>query len=216
MRRRGAAIARRLSRAFLSRDSAQVAPDLVGALIVTGAGTAAEVRARIVEVEAYRGGDDPASHAFRGSTPRAAIMFGAPGHLYVYLSYGIHHCANVVCAPVGIASAVLLRAAVVEQGEGTVRSRRGRLPARARLLSGPGNLCKGLGLAIADNGADLCNSGPIHLEAAAADVPLQVGPRVGIHRAVDLPLRFWWADHPAVSAPRSLRSHKGTGAEAGP
>jgi DNA-3-methyladenine glycosylase len=185
-------------------------------VIVTGAGTAAEVRARLVEVEAYRGSDDPASHAFRGPTPRASIMFGEPGHLYVYFSYGMHHCANVVCAPAGTASAVLLRAAVVEHGEGTVRSRRGHLLPRARLLSGPGNLCKGLGLAVADNGADLCGAGPIHLEAQAAGVPLQAGPRVGIRRAVDLPLRFWWAGHPAVSAPRSLRSHKGTGAEAGP
>jgi DNA-3-methyladenine glycosylase len=184
--------------------------------MVTGAGTAAEVRARIVEVEAYRGSDDPASHAFRGPTPRASIMFGEAGHLYVYLSYGMHHCANVVCAPAGTASAVLLRAAVVEHGEDTVRARRGRLPPRARLLSGPGNLCKGLGLAVADNGADLCSAGPIHLEARSAGVPLQSGPRVGIRRAVDLPLRFWWAGHPAVSAPRLPRSHKGTGAEAGP
>lgn len=188
----------------------------MGALIVTGAGTAAEVRARIVEVEAYRGSDDPASHAFRGPTPRASIMFGDAGHLYVYLSYGMHHCANVVCAPAGTASAVLLRAAVVEHGEDTVRARRGDLPARARLLSGPGNLCKGLGLAVADNGADLCRAGPIHLEARATAVPLQTGPRVGIRRAVDLPLRFWWAGHPAVSGSRSPRSRKGTGTEAGP
>jgi DNA-3-methyladenine glycosylase len=193
-----------------------VAPDLVGALIVTGAGTAAEVRARIVEVEAYRGSDDPASHAFRGPTPRASIMFGQPGHLYVYLSYGMHHCANVVCAPAGTAAAVLLRAAVVEHGDDTVRARRGDLAPHHRLLSGPGNLCKGLGLAVADNGADLCSTGPIHLEAGAAGAPLQSGPRVGIRRATDLPLRFWWAAHPAVSATRSLSSHKGTGAEAGP
>jgi DNA-3-methyladenine glycosylase len=177
----------------------------VGALIVTGAGTAAEVGARIVEVEAYRGSDDPASHAFRGPTPRASIMFGEAGHLYVYFTYGMHHCANVVCAPAGTASAVLLRAAVVEQGEETVRARRGDLPARARLLSGPGNLCKGLGLTVADNGADLCRAGPIHLEARASGVPLQTGPRVGIRRAVDLPLRFWWAGHAAVSGPRSAR-----------
>ena len=188
----------------------------MGALIVIGAGMAAEVRARIVEVEAYRGSDDPASHAFRGPTPRATIMFGEAGHLYVYLSYGVHHCANVVCAPAGIASAVLLRAAVVEHGEDTVRARRGDVPSRARLLSGPGNLCRGLGLAVADNGADLCTDGPIHLEARAAAVPVQSGPRVGISRAVDLPLRFWWAGHPAVSAARPVGQHKGTGTEAGP
>lgn len=193
-----------------------MAPDLVGAVIVTGAGTDAEVCARIVEVEAYRGSDDPASHAFRGPTPRASIMFGEPGRLYVYLSYGMHHCANVVCAPVGTASAVLLRSAIVERGEETVRSRRGHAPARARLLSGPGNLCRGLGLDSADNGADLCAAGRIHLEAAKARVTVMVGPRVGIRRAVDLPLRFWWAGHPAVSSARPGRNKKGTGAEAGP
>lgn len=143
-------------------------------------------------------------------------MFGAPGHLYVYFSYGMHHCANVVCAPVGTASAVLLRSAVIERGEETVRSRRGHSPAFARLLSGPGNLCRGLGLAAADNGTDLCSAGRIHLEAASPGVPLLVGPRIGIRRAVDLPLRFWWAGHPAVSAPRLRGTNKGTGAEAGP
>lgn len=193
-----------------------MAPDLVGAVIVTGAGTDAEVRARIVEVEAYRGSDDPASHAFRGPTPRASIMFGEPGHLYIYFSYGMHHCANVVCAPVGTASAVLLRSAIVERGEETVRSRRGQAPTLAGLLSGPGNLCRGLGLNVADYGADLCAAGRIHLEAATARVPVMVGPRVGIRRAVDMPLRFWWAGHPAVSSSRPGRNKKGTGAEAGP
>ncbi len=192
----------------LSRDAAEVAPELVGAVIVTGAGTGAEVRARIVEVEAYGGTDDPASHAFRGPTPRAAIMFAQPGHLYVYLSYGMHHCANVVCAPVGTASAVLLRSAIVEQGEETVRSRRGQAPARARLLSGPGNLCKGLGIGAADKGVDLCAAGRVHLEVGARGVLLQVGPRIGIRRAVDLPLRFWWAGHPAVSTPRHQHAKK--------
>ena len=205
-----------MSRAFLARDAADVAPDLVGAVIVTDAGTSSEVRARIVEVEAYRGVDDPASHAFRGPTPRAAIMFGEPGHLYVYFSYGMHYCANVVCAPLGTAAAVLLRSAVVERGEDTVRSRRGHSPTTARLLSGPGNLCKGLGLGASDNGADLCGDGRVHLEATAAAVALLTGPRVGIRRAVELPLRFWWAGHPAVSTGRATRTNKGTGAAAGP
>ena len=179
--------------------------DLVGALLVADGGTDAEVRARIVEVEAYLGGDDPASHAYRGPTPRAAIMFGRPGRLYVYLSYGIHNCANVVCGADGTASAVLLRAAAVELGEATVRARRGPSPAFARLLSGPGNLCKGLGIAAGDNGADLCAPGRFHLEAATLRPPLSVGGRVGVSRAAGLPLRFWWASHPAVSAPRSQR-----------
>jgi DNA-3-methyladenine glycosylase len=164
------------------------------------------VRAVLVEVEAYLGVEDPASHAHRGPTPRAAIMFGAPGHLYVYLSYGMHFCANVVCEPEGVAGAVLLRAAAVEVGEEVVRSRRvrgGRQPAASALLSGPGNLGAGLGLTLADNGLDLCDpdSRLRILERETEEVPLAVAPRVGITRAADRPLRFAWKGHPAVSRP---------------
>jgi DNA-3-methyladenine glycosylase len=176
-----------------------VAHDLVGAQIVVDAGSVDEVRARIVEVEAYLGRDDPASHAFRGPTPRASIMFGRPGHLYVYLSYGMHQCANVVCGPDGTAAAVLLRAATITGGEATVRARRGPRAPSGRLLSGPGNLCRGLAIAAVDNGADLCAPGRIRLEAGGAKPPVSSGPRVGISRAADLPLRFWWTGHPAVS-----------------
>jgi DNA-3-methyladenine glycosylase len=181
---------------------------------VADAGTPDEVRARIVEVEAYLGAEDPASHAFRGPTPRASIMFGPAGRLYVYLSYGMHHCANVVCGPAGTAAAVLLRAAFVSQGEAVVRTRRAATTARERLLSGPGNLCCGLAIGAGDNGADLCRPGRVHIEARTAAVPVCAGPRVGISRAADLPLRFWWAGHPAVS--RGSVKKKGTGAEAGP
>jgi DNA-3-methyladenine glycosylase len=177
---------------------------MVGASIVADPGTAVEVRARIVEVEAYLGQEDPASHAFRGPSPRASIMFGPPGHLYVYLSYGMHHCANVVCGPDGTAAAVLLRAAAVTVGEAAVRSRRGAAPGVHRLLSGPGNLCRGLAIGGADNGADLCRAGRIHLEREPEEVRVSTGPRVGISRAAELPLRFWWTGHPAVST----RSHK--------
>ena len=198
---------------MLARSAIDVARDLVGAELVADAGTLVEVRATIVEVEAYLGQEDPASHAFRGPTPRAAIMFGRPGVLYVYLSYGMHHCANVVCGPDGTASAVLLRAATAMGGEAVVRSRRTASVPSDRLLSGPGNLCRGLAIAAADNGADLCGPGRIRLERRVADVPVSTGPRVGISRAVDLPLRFWWTGHPAVSG---TGNRKGTGAEAGP
>jgi DNA-3-methyladenine glycosylase len=184
--------------------------------VVADAGTAAEVRARLVEVEAYLGENDPASHAFRGPTPRARIMFGAPGHLYVYLSYGVHHCANVVCGPEGIAAAVLLRGAAVEHGVDVVRARRGEAIAADRLLSGPGNLCRGLAIGAADNGADLCGAARIHLEAGPHGIAVGVGPRVGISRAADLPLRFVWPGHPAVSAIRTRGTKKGTGTAAGP
>ncbi len=176
-----------------------MARDLIGATIVADAGTPDEVRARLVEVEAYLGSDDPASHAFRGPTPRASIMFGPPGRLYVYFSYGMHHCANVVCGPDGTAAAVLLRAATVTAGEATVRSRRGAAAPAHRLLSGPGNLCRGLAIGMADNGADLCGPGRVHLEHRAEEVPISLGPRIGISRAADLPLRFWWSGHPAVT-----------------
>ncbi|MGA9114467.1 MAG: DNA-3-methyladenine glycosylase, partial [Candidatus Dormiibacterota bacterium] len=107
---------RTLPREFFARPTAEVAADLVGARLLCDAGTDREVEALVVEVEAYLGLEDPASHAHRGPTPRAAIMFGPPGHLYVYLSYGMHFCANVVCEPEGRAGAVLLRAAAVERG----------------------------------------------------------------------------------------------------
>jgi DNA-3-methyladenine glycosylase len=132
-------------------------------------------------------------------------MFGPPGHLYVYLSYGMHFCANVVCEPEGVAGAVLLRAAAVEVGEEVVRSRRvrgGRQPAPADLLSGPGNLGAGLGLTLADNGLDLCaRDSRLRVLERETVVPLAIAPRVGITRAADRPLRFAWAGHPAVSRP---------------
>jgi DNA-3-methyladenine glycosylase len=170
------------------------------------------VVARLVEVEAYLGEADPASHAHRGPTPRAAIMFGAAGHLYVYLSYGVHHCANLVTEPVGIAGAVLLRAAAIEVGADVVRRRRLAAP-RARpttppiiaaeeLLRGPGNLCRGLGLTLADNGTDVCSPGSrVEVRAATGRPPVETLTRVGISRATEQPLRFVWAGHPAVSGP---------------
>lgn len=195
-----------LDRGFFAGATLDVATALVGSRLLCDAGTPREVRAVLVEVEAYLGVEDPASHAHRGPTPRAAIMFGAPGHLYVYLSYGMHFCANVVCEPEGVAGAVLLRAAAVEVGEEVVRSRRvrgGRQPAASALLSGPGNLGAGLGLTLADNGLDLCDpdSRLRILERETEEVPLAVAPRVGITRAADRPLRFAWRGHPAVSRP---------------
>jgi DNA-3-methyladenine glycosylase len=195
---------RAIPREFFARPTQQVAADLVGTRLLCDAGTDDEVQALVVEVEAYLGLEDPASHAHRGPTPRAAIMFGPPGHLYVYLSYGMHFCANVVCEPEGRAGAVLLRGAAVERGEAAVRRRRGAPagPTTAALLRGPGNLGNGLGLTLADNGLDLCDpAGRLRFLGALAAPPLAIGPRVGISRAADRPLRFAWADHPAVSRP---------------
>lgn len=209
-----------LGRDFFARPTVQVARSLLGCRLVVDRGTAAEVVASLVEVEAYLGTSDPASHAYRGPTPRAGIMFGPPGHLYVYLSYGVHHCANLVCEADGVAGAVLLRAAAVESGEAEVRSRRAAYPRRGaggsalarvipvpELLRGPGNLCRGLGIALADNGLDVCSPtsrvevwGP----ALRSRVAVVRGPRVGISAAAERPLRFAVRGHPAVSAPPVL------------
>jgi DNA-3-methyladenine glycosylase len=202
-----------LTRGFFARPTVEVAGDLVGARLLCDRGTAQEVEAVVVEVEAYLGREDPASHAHRGPTPRAAVMFGPPAHLYVYLSYGMHFCVNIVCEPDGVAGAVLLRAAAVESGEDVVRHCRGRArhePAMVALLRGPGNLGTGLGLTLADNGLDLCDAGSrLRILEGDGGVPLAVGPRVGITRATDRPLRFAWAGHPAVSRPAPTEMRPG-------
>jgi len=141
---------RRLTREFYARDSIAVAPELLN-LVFFGRGAAG----RIVEVEAYGGELDAASHAHRGRTRRNGTMFGPPGHLYVYFSYGMHRCANVVCGDEGVARAVLIRALAPLEGLAAMRERRGRLIGDAELCSGPAKLCQALGLELADDGADL-------------------------------------------------------------
>jgi DNA-3-methyladenine glycosylase len=180
-----------------------VAHDLIGcALIVDGAGCDAVV-ARIVETEAYLGREDPASHAFRGPTPRSAVMFGPPAHLYVYFTYGMHHCANVVTEIDGVAGAVLLRAAAVEDGLATVSARRGERVATAALLSGPGNLCRGLGIGRADDGIDLLDPiTRVTIDVRPSVSAIAVSTRVGIRVAADWLLRFSAVADPAVSRPR--------------
>ncbi len=184
-------------RNFFWRPTAAVARDLVGARIVMRDGVTAE----IVEVEAYLGTDDAASHAWRGPTPRSAIMFGEPGHLCVYRSYGVHWCANVVTESPGTAGAVLLRAARVMSGASVVRGRRGDV-AEARLLSGPGNLSRGLGIAGTDNGMDVCApAAALRLQRGFTPVLLDESIRVGISRNIEAVLRFSLVGSPAVSAP---------------
>lgn len=184
-------------RADLAAPAPEVAPRLLGALLVAG-----PVTARIVEVEAYDGPGDPASHAFRGQTPRNAVMFGPPGHLYVYFSYGMHHCMNVVCGPEGTASAVLLRAAAVADGIDVVRERRAGIRDRD-LMRGPGRLCQALGVHRDHDGIDVCHpAGPLWLAGGqpVAEDRIAAGPRVGISRAADRPWRFWIDGEPTVSA----------------
>lgn len=152
--RPGSAAVTPLGRAFFAGDARDVAKSLLGKLLVKADGRAA----RLVEVEAYLGEQDPGSHAFRGPTPRASIMFGPPGRLYVYFSYGAHWCANVVCGPEGVASAVLLRAAQPVAGIDAMRAARSHgqrsLPDRD-LCRGPGRLTEAFGIKGEDNGLDL-------------------------------------------------------------
>lgn len=158
------------------------------------------VTVRLTEVEAYEGTDDPASHACRGPTPRNALMFGPPGRLYVYFSYGMHWCANVVCGPEGTASAVLLRAGDVLDGVELARTRRGSavLPARD-LARGPARLTRALGVDGRANGADLLTGGAFSLRRGPAPDDVSAGPRVGIASAADRPWRFWVTGSNSVS-----------------
>ena len=185
-----------------------VADPLTAARRLLGARlTAGEVSATIVEVEAYGGPPDgpwpdPAAHSFRGPNGRNGVMFGRAGRLYTYLSHGIHVCANVVCGPDGTAAAVLLRAAVIEEGVDLARARRGAAVIDRALARGPGNLCSALAITMDDYGTDLFDrASRVRLrlggDSAAAD-----GPRVGVSQAADRAWRFWLADRPEVSAYR--------------
>jgi DNA-3-methyladenine glycosylase len=160
----------------------EVAPTLIGAtLLVDGVG------GRIVEVEAYDQ-EDPASHGYRGRTQRNASMFGPPGHAYVYRSYGVHWCLNLVCEDEGVASAVLIRALEPTHGIEHMRERRG-LEAERLLCSGPGRLCQALAVTREHDGRPLDRP---PFEVLAADKPVEVvaGPRIGITQAVELPWRY--------------------------
>jgi DNA-3-methyladenine glycosylase len=197
-----------MPRSFFGRPATVVAPELLGCLLVHDDADG-RVAAEIVEVEAYMGSEDPASHAFRGKTARNAVMFGEPGHLYVYFTYGMHFCANLVCELPGDASAVLLRAGWIVEGTDLAVARRSvsadpngkRL---AQLASGPARLCQALGVARAQNGADACSAeGALRVYApAGVAAPIATGPRVGVSSAAEVPWRFWVAGDKAVSAYR--------------
>ena len=180
-----------LTRDFFARSVHEVAPELIGVTLLFGG-----VGGTIVEVEAYDQ-DDPASHGFRGPTPRTNSMFGPPGHAYVYRSYGIHWCLNLVCAEVGRAEAALVRALEPLHGLEAMRERRGVGPAR-ELCSGPGKLCQALGITRADDGLAL-DEPPFELLAREAEPRLAVGQRIGITRAVDHPWRYGLAGSPYLS-----------------
>ena len=216
----------RLPREFFDRPSTAVAPDLLGCVLWHYSPDGL-VAVRLAEVEAYQGPADPASHAFRGQTARNAVMFGPPGHAYVYFTYGMHFCVNLVCQPAGQAEAVLIRAGqVVDGAELAGVRRRGRAadlasdlaPAGADgsrktrevdLARGPGRLCQALGIDRSLDGADVCapdsSLGVSPPPTAIGGGQIRTGPRVGISQAADRPWRYWLADDDHVSIFRPLK-----------
>jgi len=210
----------RIGREDLAPDAVRVAPGLLGARLVRrdAEGT---VAVRLTEVEAYAGTRDPGSHAFRGPTPRTRIMFGPAGFLYVYFTYGMHWCANVVCGPDGEASAVLLRAGEVVAGHELARSRRPAARVDVDLARGPARLASALGIGRDADGTDLCDDASrIWLEPASGRVAaVHVGPRVGVSgpggEVGPFPWRFWLAGEASVSAYRAANPRRRRGGEGG-
>lgn len=211
----------------LSADVVTAAHSLLGAVLRRG-----DVAVRLVEVEAYDGPTDPASHAHKGRTDRNWVMFGPPGHLYVYISYGVHHAANVAAGPAGRGSGVLMRSGQVIAGVELARQRRGAKTTDRDLARGPGRLTQALGITRPDNGTDVLRldsrdtdghstgsersdagvNSPLAIQLSAATEPVGAianGPRVGVSKAADRPWRFWIADSPYVSAYRpATRRHR--------
>ena len=182
----------------LAAPAELVAPRLLGASL-----THAGVTVRLTEVEAYAGAADPGSHAYRGRTKRNDVMFGPAGHLYVYFTYGMHTCANIVCGEEGTASACLVRAGEIIDGKEIARER--RLGARDRELArGPARLCQALAIRLEDNGAALDGEGfELHLDEPVASY--ETGPRVGLRGAPERPWRFWIPGEATVSVYRPAK-----------
>lgn len=200
-----------LPRRFYAGDPLEVAPRLLNKLVVRG-----EQIGRIVEVEAYRGSEDPGSHAYRGPTRRNATMFGPPGHLYVYFTYGMHWCANAVCGPKGVGHAVLLRALAPESGLDAMWANRPLARTERDLTSGPARLCQALAITGDQDGADLVSGdgGVVIVDDGVAPPPAPgISGRVGVTSAPALPWRWWVLGDRNVSRGRVVsfdtRTHHG-------
>jgi DNA-3-methyladenine glycosylase len=186
-----------LTESFYSRGTVEVARELLGKVIVHG-----ETAGRIVEVEAYLGLEDMASHAYRGATPRAKIMFGPPGRVYVYLIYGMYECMNLVTEPDGTAGAVLIRALEPVAGVETMFKRRRAAKRVEDLCSGPGKLTLAMGITRAHNGWNATVPGDLYLERnGRSKVEIVTTPRIGITKCADWPLRFLVKGSRFVSGP---------------
>ena len=206
-----------LPRSFFAGSSVTVAPALLGCVLSSWSADGV-VAVAITEVEAYEGESDPASHAYRGQTRRNGVMYGEPGHAYVYFTYGMHFCVNLVCRPEGTASAVLLRAGAVVAGAELARARRrsarGEPPVDRDLARGPARLCQALSIDRALDGVDVCDpASPLRIGPAdgpasgvasgVATGVVRSGPRVGVSQAATVPWRFWVEGEPSVSAYRA-------------
>jgi DNA-3-methyladenine glycosylase len=207
-----------IEREFFVRPAVEVAPEVLGCVLEhqTPDGV---VAVRLTEVEAYMGAIDPAAHSYRGRTARNAVMFGPPGHAYVYFTYGMHYCANLVCSPPGEPTAVLLRAGEIVGGVALARARRNG-PNRARALRdldlarGPARLCQALEIDLSHDGLDVCDPGsPLRVFGPAAAVPaasISTGPRVGISQAAEVAWRYWITGDRTVSAYRPAVPRRAT------
>jgi len=194
-----------LPREFLNRPAPEVAPGLLGC-VLEHESPEGLVAVELTEVEAYNGEEDPASHAYRGRTARNVVMYGPPGHAYVYFTYGMHFCVNVSCMPPGTASAILIRAGQVIAGEELARRRRPVQGPARDLARGPARLCQALGIDRTLNGADFCDpASPLRLRnriRPVAENAIRTGPRVGVSAAATVPWRFWLDGEPSVSVYR--------------
>ena len=197
--------------AFFDRPVLEVARDLLGA-VVEHRTAEGPVAVRLTEVEAYDGANDPGSHAFRGQTARNAVMFGAPGRVYVYFSYGMHWCMNLVCGPPGVASAVLLRAGRVVDGDALAAARRPTARSSRELARGPARLTASLGVGKDGNGADATDpASPLVVRSGPPVDPgrVRTGPRVGVGGAgAAIPWRYWVEGEPSVSSYRAAVSRR--------
>lgn len=191
-----------LPRSFYGRDTLEVAKGLLGKRLVRET-PAGRMSVRIVETEAYCGPQDRACHASRGRTRRNGVMFGAPGHAYVYFIYGMYHCLNFVTERDGYPAAVLIRAGEPCEGADAMRALRPKAKKPEDLTSGPGKLCRALDIDLALNGCDLCKKGPLYVEDAACDAFETMSSwRIGVDYAGeyrDMPWRFYVGDSPFVS-----------------
>jgi DNA-3-methyladenine glycosylase len=183
-----------LPRTFYERSAEVVARALLGKILVHGAATA-----RIVETEAYLGIGDRAAHAWRGPTPRTQILFGPPGHAYVYLIYGMYECLNFVSEPEGSAGCVLIRALEPLTGLSSMRERRGGVKRDSDLANGPGKLTIAMGITRRQNGADVTRGQLTVCDSESDPFEIGVSPRIGIRHNADWPLRFFIEGNPCVS-----------------